>query len=161
LRRSGYLETGEEGAAQEMASAATDQAKIASALSPRNVNILRSEANVFIKLGNIDSSYLLSALSTLQELVPLAPTDPKVIYHLGLTYGQIGEYQKAIELLQNTVELKSNYRSARQALALLYKEEGRIDEAREQLEYILNFIDKNDQYSKDALEEFKSFIRSR
>ncbi len=49
--------------------------------------------------------------------------------------------------------MKTNYRHARFALALLLMDEGKNEEAREHLEYILTFIDPNDILAKQQLEE--------
>jgi len=49
--------------------------------------------------------------------------------------------------------LKPNYTKARYDLAKLYQEKGKIKEAREQLEYILEKINPADTQAKRKLEE--------
>jgi tetratricopeptide (TPR) repeat protein len=134
---------------------AIEQSEIATALSPTNVSLLRSGFTLFIRLSLIDPKYLVDAINTIQEALKIAPTDAKFLYNLGLTYYRIGENDRAIEILEKTVELKKNYKDARLALALLLIEKGEKQKARENLEYILKFIEPNDPLTTQALEDTK------
>jgi len=123
-------------------------------LSPKNVNLIRDKASLFLKLSTIDPVYLLGARQTLEELIILAPTDAKLFYNLGLTQVRTGEPELAIQTLEKTVEMKADYRNARFALGLFYADQGRILEAKEQLEYILKYINPDDLLVQQQLAEF-------
>ena len=122
-------------------------------LSPNNVNIKRSAANVYLKLSIINPNLILNAQKLLYEAIELAPTDAKLHYNLALIYARTGNGEKAKEILSETIEMKDNYRNARLALALILKEENKLEEARYQLEYILKNIDPDDKLSEQELEK--------
>ncbi len=131
-------------------------------LSPNNVNIKRIVFSNFIRLSLIDPKYLIEAASTLEETVKMAPTDAKLFYNLGLVYarlGQIyarlGQIDPALENIKKAVELKPNYKDARLAYAFLLIDKKENQKAKEQLEYILKFVDPNDTITKQQLEEIK------
>ena len=122
-------------------------------LSPRNIILRKRLAGLYIKLSSIDSDYLYSARDTLAEIAPLAPTDAKLFYNLGLTLARTGEGGEAIKILKKAVELKPNFKDARFTIALLEIKNDNLNEARIQLEYILNSIDPEDILPRQQLEE--------
>ena len=87
------------------------------------------------------------------EIAPLAPTDAKLFYNLGLTLARTGEVDQAIQILKRAVDLKPDFRDARFTIALLEIDNDNLDEARVQLEYILNNIDPDDILVSQQLEE--------
>lgn len=147
------FEDGQEDKSKEFAEVAIGESQKAISLSPKNVNLLRSQASMFIKLSSINEEYLLSARRALVEAVTLAPTDAHLYYNLGLTEARIGNVEDAKRILKHAVEIKENYRDARLALALLLAEEGSVAEAKEHLIYILENINPDDAITKQQLEE--------
>ncbi len=99
----------------------------------------------------------------------LAPTDAKIMYNLALIYDQAGQRDKAIQVLQETIKLKNNYRDAYYALALMYAEkakeaeqQGNIqvmnenkEQARDTLNEILTRIAPNDTQAKELLQSLE------
>jgi len=146
-------EAKEEGKAQEFADTAIKESAAATALSPKNVNLLRNRASMFIKLAAIDKTYLTRAIETVMEAIVLAPTDAKLYYNLGLTYLRQGEQDKSLETFERTIAMKPDYRDARLAYALILVDMGQRQRAIEELEYILARIDPNDSVTKDQLQE--------
>lgn len=139
--------------AREFADTAIKESLVASSLSPKNVNLLRNRASLYIKLAAIDKSYLAQARETINEAITLAPTDAKLHYNLGLTYLRLGETDKALETFEKTIAMKPNYRDARLAYALVLVDKGQRQKAIEELTYILTRIDPNDNVVKDQLQE--------
>lgn len=139
--------------AERFAALAISESDKAANLSPANVNLKRLRASMFIQLSALNPNYLVRARETLLEAVRLAPTEAKLHYNLALVYVRTGEPQKAIELLEKTIEMKANYRNARFAYALLLIDEGEIQKAKEELEYILQNINPKDALVKQELEE--------
>ena len=150
-----FDENSQKAEAVDFAQKATDYSKVATSLSPRNINIKRSRASVFLKLSVLDPNYLKDARNTLAETSLLAPTDAKIFYNLGLTQVRLGERQEALKTLARTIELKPNYRDARFAYALVLIDEGRFKEARSELNYILQNISSQDAQVTSQLEEIK------
>ncbi|MFC1626053.1 tetratricopeptide repeat protein, partial [Patescibacteria group bacterium] len=138
---------------QEIINLALTQSQTATTLSSANVNLLRSRAGIFFKLATIEPNYLLFAGQTLEEAIKLAPTDAKLFYNLGLVYARVAKEDQALSTIQKTIELKPNYRDARLAYALLLDSKGEKQEARDQLNYILENINPNDNLVKQQLEE--------
>jgi len=77
----------------EFAAQAIKESEKATSLSPKNVNILRDQSIMYIKLSSLDLEYLLDALATLNKAIELAPTDAKFYYNLALTYVRMGQIQ--------------------------------------------------------------------
>ena len=120
-------------------------------LSPFNISVRKNRVNVFLQLSTVDPKYLVAAQQNLQELTKLTPSDAKSYYSLALTYLRMGETKKGVDTLNQTIALKSNYRDARYALALIYIDQKRLSEAREQLKYILEKVNPNDLMVKEEL----------
>lgn len=147
-----YNEAGEATAASQLKEAAIENAAKAVSLSPANVNLKRIQFGIFVMLSAIDPNYLLDAKEVLVKAIAQAPTDAKLHYNLGLIYSRIGENDLALETFKKTVEMKSNYKDARLAYAILLINANRKSEARQELEYILTNIDPADSVSKQYLE---------
>ncbi len=154
---SAVLISGEEKTEEALAlgKMAINEANIAQRLSPRNVNIKRTVFTMYIKLSIIDPNYLVNAGQTLQEAIVYAPTNAKFLYNLALIYARIGKTEEAIKTIEKTIELKSNYKDARLAYALILIDIGENEKAKKELEYILSYIDPEDVMTKQTLEELK------
>ncbi len=124
-------------------------------LSPANVNLKRSAFGLYVRLSTIDEKYLVEARNMLAETIKLAPTDAKLYYNLGIADANLAQYQAALEDFQKAVELKTNYAEARIQYAALLIHLNKPAEAKEQLIYVLNKIDPNNQTAKQALDNIK------
>lgn len=121
--------------------------------SPSNVYFKRNLASIFLLITVIDMKYLDNAKSVLEESVKFAPTDAKLFYNLGLIYLKQADLTKAQKVLNQTVDMKNNYTEARYALALVYYNENKQNEAVAQLKYILDYIDPNNSEAKQLLKD--------
>ena len=124
-------------------------------LSPANVNLLRSQAGIYLKFAISDPKYLGSAKDTLLKAIVKAPTDAKLLYNLALIYMRTGEADESIKLLDKTIEIKSNYKDARYLYALILIDKGNTNEAKDQLNYILEKIDPKDTNSQNLLKKIQ------
>ena len=125
-------------------------------LSPKNIGVLRQIVSIYIKLSQIDINYLYKAKDYLEKIIELSPNDAKLYFNLGIIYANSTDTQKAIEIMEKAIYLKENYKQARTSLATLYLKVNEKDEAKEQLEYVLNYIDPNDSSIKEKLNELES-----
>ncbi|OGM08646.1 hypothetical protein A2W13_03120 [Candidatus Woesebacteria bacterium RBG_16_36_11] len=139
--------------AKTFSEVAIDESNHAVTLSPANLNIRKNNAALFIKLANLDPDLLKTAEELIKNTIQLSPTDAKLYYNLGLVQARIGKTDEAIASLAKTVELKSNYRDARFALALLYTQKGEKIKAKNELLYILEKINPQDEMVKQQLQE--------
>jgi len=139
--------------AETFSETAIDESNYALALSPNNLNIRKNNAAMFIKLAVLDPNLLNKAEERISATITLSPTDAKLYYNLGLVQARLGKLDASISTLEKTVELKANYRDARFALAVLYNQKGEKDKAKQQLEYILEKINPQDETAKFQLQE--------
>ena len=138
---------------------------------PNNLNFLKSKVRVYYTLGQINPSYLALALQAIQKTQYIAPTDAKISYNLGVLYGQTGQVQKGIEVLQNTIKLKPDYYEAYYALGLFYHDAAVATDspgaktnnvihpemeqkAVEQMRLILKLFGKDNKAALDALKSW-------
>lgn len=148
-------EAEESSKAKEFASVAINESLNAVTLSPRNLNLKRNRANLFIKLSALDPNYLADARDILIDAITFAPTEAKLYYNLGLTYARLGDVENAEKVFEKTISMKANYRNARLAYALILIDKGSREKAKEHLNYILESIDPNDAITRQTLEEIK------
>ena len=87
---------------------------------PNNLLFFKSRARIFYLLAQGDPRILAYALQAIQRANQLAPTDAKILYNLGVLYGQTGEINMAISTLEKTVKYKPDYIDAYYALGLFY-----------------------------------------
>ena len=137
------------------AESALSESQKAIDLSPANVNLKRSRFSYLIMFAADDPAHLIPAGEVLTSAISQAPTDAKLYYNLGLVYARTGSIDEAISILEKTIELKANYRDARLALAYLLIDKGEKLQAKEHLEYVLQYIDPNDSLAQQALESVK------
>lgn len=123
--------------------------------SPNNFFFRRTYSSIVIQLSLIDPAYQEKAELALTDLLPLAPTDPKTYYNSGLLLARKGEWEKAKDALEKSVDLKPNYKEPRLALSTVYKKLNKTEKAKDELIFILEKIDPNDTTAKRELEELK------
>ncbi|MBU0570077.1 tetratricopeptide repeat protein, partial [Patescibacteria group bacterium] len=139
--------------AMKFAETATRESSQAVKLSPANVNLKRERASMFIKLSIIEPGLLIYAKNTLEQAVLQAPTSAKLFYNLALANLRTGETEKAIEILQETILMKPNYRNAYFALGLIYIDENETELTKQQFKYILENLEPNDTEVQRELDE--------
>ena len=144
---------GEVSLAHTLAKEAVEKTQQAVQMSPRNLTLLRNREGLLIRLSSFDPIYLHEAKNTMLLEAKYSPTDAKLFYNLGLSYARIGQISDAISTLEKTIELKDNYRDARFALALMYKNEGRFEESIRELNYIIENISPDDALAEQELHE--------
>lgn len=146
-------ESGEKEKSAQLADYALSESDQAIRLSPRNLNLQRTKVSILERLAVIEPSYLLAKLEATNSIIPFAPSDASLYYGLGLTQERLGQRQEALRSLDTAIQMKSNYRNARFAKALILIEMGKKKEAKEELVYILEKIDPNDNLVRDELEK--------
>ncbi len=133
---------------------------------PNNITFWKSRVRIFYSLSQLDPKYLAKALEAIEVAHKLAPTDAKVMYNLGVLYGQNNDPEKAITILTKTIELKPDYRDAYFARALFYREQATEGQstvtqpemqvkANADLQYILEKLNPLDEQSRKTLESWQ------
>lgn len=131
--------------------------------NPNNVVFWKARTRVMFSLAELAPTLLPEAVTAIEKAHSLAPTDAKVLYNQALIYDQVGQKEKALKVLEETITAKKDYRDAYYAKALFLsqlieanKKDGdkntqRKKEAIDALNFILQNINPNDQQAKDLL----------
>jgi len=125
--------------------------------NPYHLNFYRQYAQTFYILSQIDSQYFEKIKTALYAAQELAPTDPKITYNLGVIEYKLGDKERAINWLEKTIKMKPNYEIARLWLAKFYQAKEQNQKAQEQLEYLLKYINPDNEEAKETLEEITNY----
>lgn len=121
-------------------------------LNPFHLNIYKQSAKNNYLLSQIDPKYIELALESLLRGIRIAPTDAKLYYNAGLMYQAIGNMEEGERYLKNAIQLKENFEAAHFWLAQLYIEEGKTNEAKKHLQFILDRLNPANESARELLE---------
>ena len=124
----------------QAAVAASDQTL---ALNSRHLDFHKTRARIFINLSQIDPTYLTQAQAALQTAIKLSPTDPKLVYHLGLVEISAGQTSAGLAHLEQAVAMKPNYLTAWFDLGKAYEQAGQPTNAIATYERLLELSPQN------------------
>lgn len=131
--------------------------------NPNNVVYWKARTRVMFSLAELSPTVMNEAVAAIDRSHKLAPTDAKVLYNQALIYDQIGKKDQALQMLNQTIQLKKDYRDAYYAKALflsqmaednkkdLVKSADLKNQAKIPLNFILQNISPADQQAKDLL----------
>jgi len=136
---------------QQLAEAAVQNSDYALTLNPRNLNFYKTRARVFFLLAQADSQYFNQAERTLKAAIALSPTDAQLWYNLGIAQQSQGKFAEAVETFQYTIDIRFNYVKARIALGDLLIQLGKIEEGKQQYQFILENLASTDVETKEKL----------
>lgn len=136
---------------KEFANQALLESQQALALSPNNINIRKDQISLLLKLAIYNKTLTDEAIRATNSVIEMAPTDPSLYYTMGLIYMKKGENQKAVDWFVKTITMKPNYKNARLAYAYLLTDMGQNKAAVEELKYVLEKIDPNDESAQQEL----------
>lgn len=124
-------------------------------LNPYNQNVRKILVSNLVKNSDKEIDNLLLTEGIVKDGIEVSPHDPRLYYQLGILQLKIDKNNDAIKSLEKSIELKANYKEARFALGATYKELGENEKAKKELDYILKYIDPNDELTKKYLEGLK------
>lgn len=143
---------------QNQATAAAELSSLAIQVSNKtleqnnvHLNFYKSRAKILANLGKFNPQLLPVSADVMRHSIELSPTDPKLYFSLGLILNEQNMTQEALEYVEKSIELKSNYELARYTLGEMYQQIGENDKAIEQYEYILKYISPNNSKVKTEL----------
>ena len=132
----------------EKAIAAVQDAR---AVDPGDVNLILTEANLQIKLGNKEEFGKL-----MNEAVALDPKNPALYFNLGVISGEQGDPEKAKEYYRKAIELDPNYVDAYINLGSALLEDDKV--LVEDMNKNLNNFDKYDEIKAKQVKLYKEVI---
>jgi tetratricopeptide (TPR) repeat protein len=150
-----YLD-GSTASAELLASSSAWHSDMVMAINPFHINYLKNRAAAMLHLSIINPSYRETALQALLRAQSLSPTDPKLPFNLGLLFLDKGDTEKAVQLFQDSINLKNDYAPPHLELAAIYENLGQSENAIKEYEYILENIEPNNSQSKLALERLQT-----
>jgi tetratricopeptide (TPR) repeat protein len=111
----------------ELAIAALEEARKS---DPKNLNLILSQADMYIKLEKMDKFQVL-----MEEAVKLNPTNPTLFFNLGVVNANENKIKEAIGFYNKAIELNPDYADAYMNLyiAIMSEEKAIIDEMNENL----------------------------
>ncbi len=140
----------------EFAEAAIQTSNFVQKINPAHLNFYKSRSRIFIRLAQISNGFYTAAKDSLLTAIKLSPTEAKLYYNLALVEEEMGEQEKAIELLNEAIELKANYWQAYYALGRILELQGKTQEAADYYQLILEKIDPNNDSAQEALEALEN-----
>lgn len=152
-------EQNEATAAAQLAEQAVTESDIALSQNPVHLNLYKTRARVFILLAQLNSAALDEAVRTLERAQDLAPTDPKLPYNVGVIRKSQGNIDDAEYAFLDAITLKPNYEEARNALATLYEGKKEYGKAIEQLQYIVDNINPDNDVARQKIEDLSALSR--
>ena len=138
-------------ASSQLAQSAIESNRRAIELNEAHLNFYKSQARLYIRLGQLDQRLYSYAKQALEKAISLSPTDAKLYYNLALVLEIMGSSDEALEKMEYAVQIKSNYLQARGELARMYFSKSELESAREQYVYSLEKIAPNDELVKEKL----------
>jgi tetratricopeptide (TPR) repeat protein len=88
--------------------------KDARAANPDDVNLIRSEADLAYKMGDMEKYNIL-----MNEVIKSDPNNPELYFNLGVSAGQVDQNEKALGYYRKALELQPDYALAQINIAAL------------------------------------------
>jgi putative inorganic carbon (HCO3(-)) transporter len=139
--------------AARLANQSLDTAQELVHLNPVSPGDFNTQSDIYSSLSVFEPSLLVKAKESLLKARELSPTDAKILYHLALIELRLQDTQAGMKDLEETVRIRSNYEAARMSLAGIYQNMGKLNEAKQQYEYVLQFIQPKNLQAQDALKQ--------
>ena len=123
----------------------------ARAVAPDDVNLILTEANLQIKLGNKDEFATL-----MNQAIELDPTNASLYFNIGVISGEQGDFEKAKEYYKKCIDLDPTYIDGYINLGSAYLEEDKV--LVEEMNKSLNNFDKYDEIKAKQSDLYKTVI---
>ena len=147
----GYAQLEATDSAALAASKAIDASNQTLLLNPVHTIFYKSRIKVFSTLAQVYPELLEQAQQTAEVALTLSPTDPKLWYQLGMVKIANGQTEAGIQDLQQSVSLRPEYEQAQMHLAQFLATQGRLLEAKEHYEYVLQYLSPQNAEARESL----------
>ncbi len=135
---------------QSLIASSVNAAVRSTELSPRNALNWLERGLVYRELISLVPDAAMFSIESYKKAIKLEPLNPSVLNELGITYLAMVKHKVVIEGLedpgvlaeqtfQKAIELKSNYSPAHYQLAILYDQQGRLNDAIGKMESVAKY----------------------
>lgn len=114
-------------------------------LNNRHLNFYKTRSRVMVTLSQLDEGYITEAKLTLLQAMELSPTDPKLVYTLGVIEHTNGNLDEGLKLYETAIDLKPNYERPYWKISEIYETQEKYEQAIEPLDYILENLSPNNE----------------
>lgn len=135
----------------ELAALAIQSSDVVMQINPEHLNFHRMRARLFMTLSTLNPSYLSTAADVLRGAMRRAPTDPKLLYNLGILELTMGNDEAGFAALEKAIAFKPNYIQARWELTKALIERDKNQEALDEALYIRDNLAPDDQAVLDII----------
>lgn len=132
---------------------AIQEAKAAVSLNPRLINNWENLAQIYRGLINFAQGADQWTIAAYQQALSLDPLNPSLRLSLGGVYYGLGNYDQAIRLFEQTIDLKPDFPNAHYNLAAALREKKEYEPALAQMEVVLTLVDPSSGDFQKATEE--------
>lgn len=116
------------------------EAKTAVTLNKDKVTNWENLSSIYRQLINFAEGSDQWAITSLNQAIKLDPISPSLRLTLGGVYYALGNFDEAIRLFQQTIELKPNFANGYYNLAAAYREKGDLQKAKDNMDIVLGLI---------------------
>lgn len=132
---------------------AIQEAKNAVALNPNKVTNIENLANIYRSLLGVAQGADAWTVASYRQAIILDPVNPNLRIAFGGVLYALRNYDEAIRIFQQAVDLKPNLPNAYYNLSAAYREKGDIQNAYTAMQVVTNLVDKSSaDYSKAVAE---------
>lgn len=143
--------------ALEFANQSINQAKAAAQLDPQNVQVWENFANISRQLATLKVEGAIDwTLATYTQAISVDPTNPSLRVQLGSFYYLLGNYDSAIKVLDQALELKPDWNITYFNLAEVYKTKKDFPTALAYMKAGLKYTDQKSEDITKINDEIKS-----
>ncbi len=144
-----------------MAQYAIDQSDIVIEQNSRHLNFYKTRARIFLLLAQINPAFYEQAKETIQRARELSPTDPKLVYTLSVIANAQNKPEEERKLLEETLSLRPKDEQARLALGTFYENQKEYQKAKEQYEYMLQFVSPKNAAALERLATVSALLNQK
>lgn len=155
-----FAQEGKTAEAQALTVAAQEVSDATLKLNPRQLNFYKTRARTFIALAQLQPEFLHEARQSLEDGRKLAPTDPKLLYNIGIVEISLNNFESGTNALKEAIALKPNYESARLQLALAYEASSSAELALEQYTYIVENINPSHPQALERIASLSAQLKT-
>jgi len=139
------------------------EAKNATTLNPQDVTNWESLASLYHQLFNFAQGATDWAIASYNQAIILDPTNPLLRLDLGGIYYALQDYDQAIKIFGQAIDLKSDWPNSHYNLAAAYSANNNLKKTLEEMRIVVQLLDPNSadyQKAQNELSELEKLVQT-